>query len=64
VGKAMLDATHAQLRSRRIKTWWLMAAEANETAIGFYERYGFTRTRLVKRYYGARRDAWRMRMIL
>jgi ribosomal-protein-alanine N-acetyltransferase len=64
VGKALLDATRAQLRSRRIKTWWLMAGIANETAIGFYERYGFTRTRLVKRYYGAKRDAWRMRMTL
>jgi ribosomal-protein-alanine N-acetyltransferase len=64
VGKALLDATSAQLRSRRIKTWWLMAGIANETAIGFYERYGFTRTRLVKRYYGAKRDAWRMRMTL
>jgi len=64
VGKAMLDATRAQLRSRRIKTWWLMVGIANETAISFYERYGFTRTRLVKRYYGAGRDAWRMRMTL
>lgn len=64
VGRAMLDATRAQLRSRRIKTWWLMAGIANETALGFYERYGFTRTRLLKRYYGAGRDAWRMRMIL
>ena len=64
VGRAMLDITRAQLRSRRIKTWWLMADIANETAIGFYERYSFIRTRLVKRYYGARRDAWRMRMTL
>lgn len=64
VGRAMLDATRAQLRSRRIKTWWLMVGIANETAICFYERYGFTRARLVKRYYGAGRDAWRMRMAL
>ena len=64
VGRAMLDATRAQLRSQRIKTWWLMVGIENETALCFYERYGFTRTRLVKRYYGAGRDAWRMRMTL
>ena len=62
VGRAMLDATRAELHSRRIRTWWLMVGTVNETAISFYERYGFTRTRLVKRYYGAGRDAWRMRM--
>ena len=64
VGRAMLDASRAQLRSRRIKTWWLMVGIENKTAICFYERYGFTRTGRVKGYYGAGRDAWRMRMTL
>ena len=64
LGRAMLDETRAQLRSRRVKTWWLMVAIANETAIHFYENYGFVRTRRSKRYYGAGRDAWRMKFSL
>ena len=62
IGAALLDATLALLRLRHSKAWWLMVATTNETAIRFYERHGFARTRLVKSYYGARRDGWRMRM--
>ena len=61
VGKAMLDHTRAQLQSQRVKTWWLMVEVDNQAAIDFYRKYGFKRTKLVKRYYGAGRDAWRMR---
>jgi ribosomal-protein-alanine N-acetyltransferase len=61
LGRAMLDKTLAQLRSRRVSTWWLMVATLNEPAIRFYEKYGFVRKRRTKRYYGAGRDAWRMK---
>jgi ribosomal-protein-alanine N-acetyltransferase len=61
LGRAMLDETLAQLRSRRVSAWWLMVATDNEPAIRFYENYGFVRTRQSKGYYGAGRDAWRMR---
>jgi [ribosomal protein S18]-alanine N-acetyltransferase len=61
IGWAMLDETRAQLRSRRVSTWWLMVATENEPAIRFYESYGFVRTRRSKGYYGAGRDSWRMR---
>lgn len=61
VARAMVDETRAQLRLHRIKTWWLMVAVSNQPAIRFYESYGFRRTRRAKRYYGAERDAWRMR---
>ena len=64
LGRAMLDETLAQLRSRRVSSWWLMVATANEPAIRFYEDYGFIRTRRSKRYYGPGRDAWRMRFRL
>ena len=64
LGRAMLDETLAQLRSRRVSGWWLMVATDNEPAIHFYENYGFVRTRRSKRYYGAGRDAWRMRFSL
>lgn len=62
LGRAMLDETLGQLRSRRVKTWWLMVATSNEPAIRFYECYGFVRTRQSKRYYGAGRDAWQMKL--
>jgi ribosomal-protein-alanine N-acetyltransferase len=61
VGRALLDATLAQLRSRRVSIWWLMVETSNDPAIRFYENYGFARKRRTKRYYGAERDAWRMK---
>ncbi len=64
LGRAMLDETLAQLRSRRVSTWWLMVATSNTPAIRFYESYGFVRKRQTKRYYGPGRDAWRMKFKL
>lgn len=64
VGRAMLDETLAQLRSLRLRTWWLMVETSNDAAIRFYEDYGFVRARRTKRYYGAKRDAWRMKFNL
>jgi ribosomal-protein-alanine N-acetyltransferase len=64
LGRAMLDRTLAQLRARGVGTWWLMVATSNEPAIRFYESYGFARKRRTKRYYGAGRDAWRMKFSL
>lgn len=61
LGRAMLDHTLAELRARRLKTWWLMVADGNQTAIDFYLSYGFQRGKRVKGYYGAGRDGWRMR---
>jgi ribosomal-protein-alanine N-acetyltransferase len=64
VAKTLLDSTHSLLRAKRIKSWWLMVEAGNEPGIRFYEEYGFRRTRLVKRYYGAGRDGYRMRLAL
>jgi ribosomal-protein-alanine N-acetyltransferase len=64
VGQAMLDHTLAKLRESRIKTWWLMVSVDNHAGIHFYNKYGFERTKRVRRYYGAGRDAWRMRYSL
>jgi ribosomal-protein-alanine N-acetyltransferase len=64
VGRAMLDKTLTELRSRRLHIWWLMVETVNEPAIRFYENYGFARKRRTKRYYGAGRDAWRMKLTL
>jgi [ribosomal protein S18]-alanine N-acetyltransferase len=57
--RALLDATIARLGSRTLR---LMVSTSNDAALRFYREYGFVRVRLVKRYYGAGRDAWRMRL--
>ncbi|HEY6391334.1 MAG TPA: N-acetyltransferase [Bryobacteraceae bacterium] len=64
VARTLLHYTQSHLRAKKIKTWWLMVATGNEPGIRFYEEYGFQRTRLVKRYYGAGRDGYRMRLAL
>jgi [ribosomal protein S18]-alanine N-acetyltransferase len=61
VAETLLNHTLAELHSRRIKTWWLMVGVENEAAIRFYEKYGFKRQKILKRYYGPGRNAWRMR---
>src|SRR5277367_2331493 len=58
VAQALLDATVAQLKAGDALR--LMVSTSNAPALRFYRQYGFVRTRLVKRYYGAGRDAWRM----
>jgi ribosomal-protein-alanine acetyltransferase len=62
VARALLDATVARLRSEGAGALRLMVGTANASALRFYRQYGFVRTRLVKGYYGAGRDAWRMSM--
>ena len=57
VAQALLDATVAQLKAGALR---LMVSTSNAPALRFYRQYGFVRTRLVKRYYGVGRDAWRM----
>jgi ribosomal-protein-alanine N-acetyltransferase len=61
VAETLLNHTLTQLRSRKIKHWWLMVGVENEAAIRFYEKYGFERQKIVKGYYGRGRNAWRMR---
>jgi [ribosomal protein S18]-alanine N-acetyltransferase len=61
VAETLLHHTLQELRSRKIKTWWLMVGVENEAAIRFYEKYGFMRQKMVKGYYGPARNAWRMR---
>jgi [ribosomal protein S18]-alanine N-acetyltransferase len=59
VAQALLDATVARLPTVTLR---LMVSTTNTPALRFYRQYGFVRTRLVKRYYGAGRDAWRMQL--
>jgi ribosomal-protein-alanine acetyltransferase len=64
VAQALLNATVARLRSQGAGTLRLMVSTANQSALRFYRRFGFVRVRKVPRYYGAGRDAWRMRLEL
>ncbi len=59
IAQALLNATISRLRTRSLR---LMVGTDNESALRFYERFGFERVRKVARYYGAGRDAWRMRL--
>jgi ribosomal-protein-alanine N-acetyltransferase len=59
VAQVLLRATISRLRARTLR---LMVSTKNESALRFYERFGFTRVRKVKGYYGSGRDAWRMRL--
>jgi ribosomal-protein-alanine N-acetyltransferase len=62
VAQALLDATQPCLGQDGTRALRLMVSTANAPALRFYRQYGFIRTRLVKGYYGAGRDAWRMRL--
>jgi ribosomal-protein-alanine N-acetyltransferase len=64
VAQALLQATLVSLRSAGVGALRLMVSTANESALRFYQRFGFVRVRNVKNYYGAGRDAWRMRLEL
>lgn len=62
IAQALLNHTLEELSALRLKTWWLMVETENEAALRFYEKFGFVRSKIVKRYYGAGRHAWRMRL--
>ena len=61
VGTAMIRFTLQELRRKQVANWFLMVRITNESAIRFYQRFGFVRTKTVRDYYGAGSDAWRMR---
>jgi ribosomal-protein-alanine N-acetyltransferase len=60
IASALMDSTLRRLRRRGIARFGLCVKVTNHPAIAFYERYGFTRSRIVRRYYEDGADAWRM----
>ena len=60
VGKLLLTQTRSRLERRDIGAWWLMVRTTNESAIGFYRKFGFVLGRLVKNYYEDSAAAWCM----
>lgn len=62
VAQALLNAAIERLEGAKVLR--LMVETANQPALRFYQRFGFTRVRKVAGYYGKGRDAWRMRLML
>jgi ribosomal-protein-alanine N-acetyltransferase len=60
IASALMDSTLRRLRRRGVVRFHLTVKVTNETAIRFYERYGFTKSRVVRRYYEDGADGWRM----
>ena len=51
VGSALIDSTLRRLRRRQVRQLTLMVKVSNTAALSFYERYGFSKLRRVRRYY-------------
>jgi ribosomal-protein-alanine N-acetyltransferase len=60
IASALMDSTLRRLRRRRIPRLRLVVKVTNHPAIAFYERYGFTRLRIARRYYEDGADGWLM----
>jgi ribosomal-protein-alanine N-acetyltransferase len=60
IASALMDSTLRRLRRRGIVRFRLCVKVTNQTAIAFYERYGFTRSRIARQYYEDGADAWLM----
>jgi ribosomal-protein-alanine N-acetyltransferase len=60
IASALMDSTLRRLRRRGVDGLHLMVKVTNQPAIAFYERYGFSRSRRVRRYYEDGADGWLM----
>ena len=60
VASALLESTLRRLRPRRVARVALMVKVTNGPARRFYEKYGFHKERLVRRYYEDGSDGLRM----
>lgn len=59
LGGRLIGLAERALAERGARKIVLQAAVENESAIAFYEKYGYVRGRLLKNYYGKKKDAWR-----
>jgi ribosomal-protein-alanine acetyltransferase len=51
VASMLMDSTIRRLRRRRVGRLVLMVKQTNAAARAFYEKYGFQKVRMVRRYY-------------
>lgn len=59
LGSQLIGMAERALAGRKVRKIVLQVAVENESAIAFYEKHGYARGRLLKNYYGKKKDAWR-----
>ncbi len=59
LGSRLIGMAERALAERGARKIVLQAAVENESAIAFYGKHGYLRGRLLKNYYGKKKDAWR-----
>lgn len=59
LGSQLIGMAERALAGRGARKIVLQVAVENESAIAFYEKHGYARGRLLKNYYGKKKDAWR-----
>lgn len=64
IGSALMDHAHGRALARGASLMVLQVAVNNQIAMDFYERRGYVKTRLIKRYYEDKTDAWEMKLDL
>lgn len=64
VGSALMSVLHEEFRGRGVLQSGLEVAVGNEGARRFYERLGYERTAVLRNYYQAQTDAYRMSLRL
>lgn len=64
IGSALMEHAHGRARELGASRMVLQVAVANRVAMDFYERRGYMKTRIIKRYYEDKSDAWEMELDL
>ncbi|MBF0292293.1 MAG: GNAT family N-acetyltransferase [Nitrospinae bacterium] len=62
IGSALMDHAHERARELGASLMVLQVAVVNRVAMDFYERRGYAKTRIIKRYYEDKSDAWEMEL--
>lgn len=64
IGSMLMDHVHGRARERGAPVMVLQVSVANQIALDFYGRRGYVKTRLIKKYYEDKTDAWEMKLAL
>lgn len=64
IGSVLMDHAHGRARELGASVMVLQVAVVNQVAMDFYERRGYVKTRMIKRYYEDKTDAWEMKLDL
>jgi len=64
IASVLMDSTLRRLKRRGVVRFHLMVKVTNQTAIRFYEGYGFQKGAIVRRYYEDDADGLRMLKVL